>query len=144
MPKQPVPEDVILHRGTGTNSFRLNGVQFSHGDSNRIPELVGTVQRDEAYLSTSVGNSAAFSSYEVQIKFRVPRGTPGAYVDSFSSHRGERELILGRGTSYYVHAVYKANGKWIMEAEVVPRGWTPPLDGTGKPITQPSKRPWSR
>lgn len=143
MPKQPVPEDVIVHRGTGVDSFTVGGVRLRLSDTHRLQELVGTVQRDEAYLSTSVGNTAAFQHYTAQIKFRVPKGTPAAYVDTFSSHSGERELLLGRGTSYYVHAVYQAGGKWIVEAEIVDRNWTPPLDANGKPITSPSTRPWT-
>lgn len=140
---QPITEDVILHRGTGTSAFAVGGTRWSDGQLHRLAETVGTVQVDYAYLSTSVGNSAAFGSKEVQIKLRTPKGTPGSYVDTFSSHGGERELILARGTHYYIHAVYKVDHRWVMEAEVVADDFQPPVGPSGKPVTRPSATPWS-
>lgn len=139
MPVQPIPEDVILNRGTGMDSFTVNGERFGYSSAHRLTELVGTVQMDHAYMSTSVGKTAAFGG--VQIKLRVPAGTPGAFVDAFSQHHGERELVLPRGTYYYVHAVYKStSGNWIVEAEVVPDDFVAPVDEHGKAITSPSSK----
>lgn len=143
MDVQPIPEDVILHRGTGVNSFTVNGSPLGVSDAHRLTELVGTVQRDHAYMSTSVGAEAAFNSYAVQIKLRAPAGTRGAYVKAFSHFSRERELILARGTSYYVHAVYKAGHQWVVEAEIVEDGFTPPLGADGAPVVSPSARKWS-
>lgn len=137
MTKSAIPEDVILHRGTGVDSFVLNGRLLDNHEAHRLVDLVGSVQQDHAYTSSSVGNSAAFAHQPVQIKFRAPAGTPGAYVDSFSQFGGEREVILARGTSYFVHAVYKSpQGKWIMEAEIVPADFDP-LKATPKPASKP-------
>jgi hypothetical protein len=111
-----------------------------------MEELVGTVQKDDGYMSTSVGDHAAFDHQAVQIKFRTPAGTPGAYVRSFSNYSTENELILGRGTSYYVHAVYKKPGgsQWIMEVEIVEDGFLPDLMPDGSPVVSPSTTPWRR
>lgn len=138
MPVQPVPEDVIVNRGTGMDSFTVNGERFGYGSANRMEELVGTVQMDYAYMSTSVGKTAAFGG--VQIKLRVPAGTPAAFVDQFSHHQGERELVLPRGTHYYVHAVYKHDSVWYVEAEVVPDDFIAPLDASGKAVVSPSAK----
>src|SRR5690606_16335463 len=70
MDAQPIPEDVILHRGTGPEAFRLNGVRMN--SSSDLKQLIGSVQVEHGYMSTSVGNSAAFSTMEVQLKIRTP------------------------------------------------------------------------
>lgn len=139
MRKSSIPEDVILHRGTGANSFTVNGKQLGHADTHRLVDLVGSVQKDYGYTSTSVGNEAAFMHQTVQIKFRAPAGTPAAYVQSFSNFGTEREVILARGTEYYVHAVYQQNGKWIMEAEIVPEGFD-----ASRATPKPSGKRWSK
>lgn len=136
MEAQPIPEDVILHRGTTAEGFKINGRRLNAGDD--LSQLIGSVQVDHGYMSTSVGNSAAFSSQPVQLKIRTPGGTPGAYVQMFSQHQHERELILARGTHMYVHNAYKRDGKWFLEVEVVPEGFDP---AAATPM--PSTTPWS-
>lgn len=136
MDAQPIPEDVILHRGTSLDSLELNGRKMGYGDD--LANLIGSVQVDHAYMSTSVGNQAAFSSNPVQLKIRAPQGTPGSYVQMFSQYEHERELILARGTHMYVHNAYQKNGIWFLEVEVVPDDFDP-LNAT----PTPSARPWS-
>lgn len=142
MPIQPMTEDVILHRGTGSAAFDFGDGRRSDSRTQDLQNLVGSVQVEHGYLSASVGNSAAFDSYDVQIKFRAPKGTRGAYVKAFSNFSREREVILARGLNYYVHAVYKAGSKWIMEAEIVDADFQPPLDTSGAPVVRPSTRKW--
>ena len=140
----PVPEDVIVHRGTVLDSFTIGGQRLTGADAARLQQIVGTVQRDHGYMSTSVGVEAAFSHQPVQIKFRVPAGTPAAYVKSFSNFSREREMILARGTHFYVHDVYRSGSKWIVEAEVVPSDFEPPLQPDGAPILLPSAERWTK
>jgi SPP1 gp7 family putative phage head morphogenesis protein len=122
MAKQPIPEDVIVHRGIGStygdNPFGLGGHRL--GESDDLTQMIGSVQVDWGYMSTSVGKEAAFSSNPIQMKIRLPAGTPAAYVQAFSNYSSERELILARGTHLFIHNAYKSGGKWIVEAEVVP------------------------
>lgn len=135
MDAQPIPEDVILHRGTGPEAFVLGGVRLNRSDD--LKKLIGSVQTEHAYSSTSVGNSAAFAHKPVQMKIRTPKGTPGSYVQMFSEYHTERELILGRGASFYVHNAYKHNGKWFLEVEVVPEDFD-----AANATPKPSATPW--
>lgn len=144
MPIQPMPEDVILHRGTGTAAFDFGDGQRRDGRTHDLQSLVGSVQVEHAYMSSSVGNSAAFDSYEVQMKIRAPKGTHGAYVKAFSNFSAEREVILARGIRYYVHAVYKVDHRWAMEVEIVDADFQPPLTASGAPEVRPSATPWTR
>lgn len=137
MDAQPIPEDVILHRGTVASAFQIDGRTLGAGDD--LSNLIGSVQVDHAYMSTSVGNSAAFSSNPVQLKIRAPKGTPGSYVQMFSNYTHERELILARGTHMYVHNAYQKNGHWYLEVEVVPDDFDPALA-----TPTPSTKPWSK
>lgn len=140
---QPIPEDVILHRGIGrgSNPFSLGGARLGEGDD--LTRLIGSVQVDHGYISTSVGAEAAFSgssAYPIQLKIRAVAGTPGSYVKSFSHFGSERELILGRGTRMYVHNAYKDTQRnaWVVEVEVVPDDFDA---AHGTP--NPSSSPWS-
>lgn len=136
MAAQPIPEDVILHRGTVQSAFELDGKTLGYGDD--MTKIIGSVQVDWGYMSTSVGNSAAFSNQAVQLKIRAPAGTPGSYVQMFSKFSTERELILPRGTHMYVHNAYQKGGRWVVEVEVVPDDF----DAASATPT-PSAKPWS-
>ncbi|UYL87609.1 VIP2-like ADP-ribosyltransferase toxin [Arthrobacter phage VResidence] len=124
------PEDFIVTRGTGWD-------EFAHADGKRsysIPppppeDLIGTVQTQHGYTSTAMSGSSDNSSFggSVQLKIRVPEGHPVAWVDPFSQYQGEREMLLARSSSLYIHNVYKSSrgSHWIVEAEVIPRGVDP-------------------
>lgn len=89
---QPVPEDVMVVRETGWDSFA--------GD---IDDLVGSVQQDPGYLSTALGNEPTFDkNAEVVLHLEVPAGTPAMYLAGLSEYSSERELLLGRGQKYEV------------------------------------------
>lgn len=126
----PLPEDVILHRGTNWDEFEIGGKR----NNRQIPpppptDLIGSVQTNHGYTSTSVGNSSAFTG-GMKMRIRVPSGHNVTWVDPYSAHKGEREVLMSRSTSMYVHDVYKEGNRWIMDVEVVPIGqdasvWTP-------------------
>jgi hypothetical protein len=136
-----IPEDVILHRGVGAArpgqaQFVLDGVDFTEKDD--LTKIIGSVQVDHGFISTSVGNSAAFSGHPIQLKIRAPEGTPASLVTSFSNYgTAERELILGRGQRMFVHNAYKTNGKWFLEVEIVPEDFDPTTA-----TALPSATPW--
>ena len=124
-----MPEDVIVRRGTGWDEFAIGGERKGFIPPPPPHELIGSVQTQHGYTSTSVGNSSAFGG-QVNMRIRVPQGHGAAWVDPYSSHQGERELLLSRSTNMYIHDVYQENGKWYVDAEVIPRGedattWTP-------------------
>jgi hypothetical protein len=140
MQKSLIPEDVIVHRGTNFDEVEFDGGLRSSSVPPPDPRtLIGTVQTQHGYMSTSVGTEAAFSG-RLKLVVRVPAGHPAAYVDNFSRFKGERELLLSRDTQLFVHDVYEQGGRWVAEAEVLPLG-TDPFSLQGHPTMPRSNRP---
>lgn len=122
---KPLTEPVIVNRGSTWQEFvfendRLNSVPPPSPDA-----LIGTVQVQHGYMSTSVGSRSAFSSKQVQIKLLVPEGHGATWAMPYSRYESERELLLERGTQMYIHDVYKDDYNWVIEAEVIPMGVNP-------------------
>ncbi len=117
----PTPDAVIVHRGTGWGEFEFP----DHGRKDHIPppdptSLIGTVQVQRGYMSTSVGPRAAFGG-QAALVIRLPAGHQVTWAEAYSRHQGENELLLARDTTSFVHDVYKnAHGQWVVELEVLP------------------------
>ena len=118
----PLKEAVVVNRGTYFDEFLFDGYERTSNIPPPSPEsLIGTVHVQHGYMSTSVGKTAAFSSSPVQMKILLPEGHNVSWAMPYSEHMSERELLLERSTQYYIHDVYlDRNGKWIVEAEVLP------------------------
>lgn len=126
----PIPEDVILHRGTTFEEF---GLGYMPPPSPQ--DLVGKTYTNHAYASTSVGEYAHFRSKPVQLEIMAPAGAKGTNLMRSSGFgTGEREFLLARGTRYFVHSVEELSnghgGKWRIRVEIVVDGedssvWTP-------------------
>ena len=126
---QGAPTDIVVRRGTGWDEFFFGGKRDRMVPPPPPNELIGTVQTNHGYISTSVGKTAAFSG-QVQMRIRVPQGHPVTWVDPYSKNKGERELLLSRSTNMYIHDAYFDNGQWYVDAEIIPigedpTGWTP-------------------
>ncbi|WNN93960.1 capsid maturation protease and VIP2-like ADP-ribosyltransferase toxin [Arthrobacter phage Nitro] len=139
------PEDFIVTRGTGWSEFATPDGKRSYSIPPPPPEdLIGTVQTQHGYTSTAMSGQSDNSSFggDVQLKIRVPQGHPVAWVDPFSQYRGEREMLLSRSTSLYIHNVYKSGRghHYIVEAEIIPHGVDPAsfaASATPTPATTP-------
>ncbi|MFD9356202.1 ADP-ribosyltransferase, partial [Streptomyces sp. NPDC060031] len=110
----PVPEDVMVVRGTGISHLKLDDPL----------DMLGKEYGDPAYMSTSLGNHpvSAFAGKEAILHLRVPKGTPALWVENVGKFgQGERELLLGRGTTYRVTRVFMENGQVQVYGEVLPR-----------------------
>ncbi|WP_055490016.1 ADP-ribosyltransferase [Streptomyces sp. TP-A0356] len=114
MGARPVPEDVMVIRGTGIDHLNL-----------RSPlEMLGNTYDDPAYTSTALGKTVPgpFRHKPVYMHWRVPKGTPALWIDHISANPGERELLLASGTEYKVTRVFMDEaGKWHVYGEVLPR-----------------------
>lgn len=126
----PAPEDFIVTRGTGWDEFALgDGKRARYMPPPPPEDLIGTVQTQHGYTSTAMSGISDNSSFsgDVQMKLRVPEGYPVSWVDPFSQYQGEREMLLARSSSVYIHNVYKSkNGySWIVEGELIPKGVDP-------------------
>lgn len=115
---QTIPEDVILRRGTTPIEFAMPDGSRAQTVSD-IRSLIGSVQTWKAYASTSVGREPAFLK-SVRLRIAAPKGTRGVYADPWSANPGERELILGRGTRFYVHDVQDRGDYTQVDVEVIP------------------------
>ncbi|NEB01433.1 putative T7SS-secreted protein [Streptomyces sp. SID13726] len=109
----PVPEDVVVRRGTGLEHY------LKELDISAPSDMVGKVVRDEAYMSTSLGD-AVFGNKEAVLHLRVPEGTPGLWMEKVSRYGdAERELLLGRGNEFTITQAFKdAGGKWQIYGKI--------------------------
>ncbi|MER7716784.1 putative T7SS-secreted protein [Streptomyces flaveolus] len=110
----PIPEDVMVVRGSGVG----------HLDFELPEDLVGRTITDPGYTSSSLGNHPvpSFEGKDAIMRLRVPEGTHAAWVEKVSDFGvTERELLLGRGTSYKVtRAFTDENGQIQIYGEVLP------------------------
>lgn len=115
-----------MHRGTTDSQFLGNAL--GREVTSNPESWVGVEVKDDGYLSTSLGGHAAFASKPVFMHIEVPEGTKAAYVDGESitdvkgvitEFPGERELIIQRGTTFYVRNVEVGDdGKPHIYAEI--------------------------
>ncbi|MGP3955630.1 ADP-ribosyltransferase [Nonomuraea sp. 3N208] len=128
--KSHLPSDVVLHRGVGKKFLESLGVDINSIDD--MEALAGRVLTEPGYLSTSVGRRAGFDG-DLRVMLRVPKGYEALNMFPITKLMIEREILLRRGTSYIVRDVYRKDGQWYMEADVVPEGWTKPPDWDARP-----------
>ncbi|MFI1503241.1 putative T7SS-secreted protein [Streptomyces sp. NPDC020597] len=111
---RPIPEDVMVVRGTG----------MSHVDFDDVKDLVGREIKDPGYTSSSLGNHPvpSFAGKEAILRLRVPEGTHGTWIEKVSDFGvTERELLLGRGMSYKVTRAFEdEHGQYQIYGEVLP------------------------
>ncbi len=103
--KNTLKEDIVVYRGV--DKFFFNGTELSMLEP-------GTIINDKAFLSTSVVKECAHE-HQYLLKITVPKGTPIAYLESFTgvNNFGQQELLLGRD----------------LDLKIIKRGWN---DETGK------------
>ncbi|MEU1608051.1 ADP-ribosyltransferase, partial [Micromonospora matsumotoense] len=115
MSTRPVPEDVMVVRGTG----------IGHLDLDSPLEMMGGTYGDEGYLSTSLGNHPvpSFAGKDAILHLRVPKGTPALWLEKVSKYGvEEREILLGRGSEYRVTRVFVDEaGKAQVYGEILPK-----------------------
>ncbi|MDX3639369.1 putative T7SS-secreted protein [Streptomyces sp. MB09-02B] len=111
---KPIPEDVMVVRGTG-----IRHVEFED-----VKDLVGREITDPGYTSSSLGNHPvpSFEGKEAILRLRVPEGTHGTWIENVSDFGvTERELLLGRGMSYKVTRAFEdENGQYQIYGHVLP------------------------
>ncbi|MFJ8104570.1 ADP-ribosyltransferase [Streptomyces sp. NPDC096132] len=120
MDTRPVPEDIMVVRGTGVDHVKVDGLPID----SPLDMLGGTFD-DKAFTSTALGRTPPppFDGKPVWMHLRVPKDTPALWIDHLSKYPGERELLLARGSEYKVTRVFfdEAHDKWHIYGEVLPR-----------------------
>ena len=113
---RPGPEPMLLRRGTGARQFESLGVR--NGDTSLLWGLTGKTFEDKGFLSTSAAGRAAFGG-EVALEIEAPAGTPMMWVDNFSKHPGENEMLLRPGLKYKILNVRKEGSTFVVRMRIV-------------------------
>jgi hypothetical protein len=130
--KSSLPESIIVHRGVGDGYIAHLGAD--PGKPETMEALVGRDFKEQAFMSTSVGATAAFDDEPVQLMMRVPKGHKAMNIMPLSREgEDEREVLLARNSRYVIHAAYKHGDTWHIEAEVVPADWKKPAGWAPNP-----------
>ncbi|MGC0400852.1 hypothetical protein RKD27_003496 [Streptomyces sp. SAI-126] len=108
-----LPEDVMVTRGTDLGHY------LEKVGTDDPTAMVGEVFKEEAYMSTSLGDTV-FSNKEAVLHLRAPEGTPGLWVEKLSHYgANERELLLGHGNKYTITEAFEdANGQWQIYGKI--------------------------
>lgn len=115
-------EPIQVIRVVDTIGFMLDadGQPLGDGDPRR---LIGTIQTERGYLSTSVGaETIVASDSDYCLELVVWPGAHGMYIGALSAAPGgdQQELVLPRGTSYRINDVrVAATGRTILTADVL-------------------------
>lgn len=101
---RPLPERVEVVRGLGDINFlSLGEGRGLFGPNSNPMDLVGTVQTEPGYMSTSLGNRPpAHFDRQFRMELDVPAGAGGVWMGSRSAYPDQRELVLQRGTRYQI------------------------------------------
>ncbi|MFD7067775.1 ADP-ribosyltransferase, partial [Streptomyces sp. NPDC059913] len=113
MSTRPVPDDIMIVRGTGLGHLKLDSPY----------DMLGQTYPDKGYTSTSLGNHPvdSFAGKEAILHLRVPKGTPALWLEKVSKFdASERELLLARGSEFKVTRVFMENGQVQVYGEVMP------------------------
>ncbi|WP_131903026.1 ADP-ribosyltransferase [Actinomadura rubrisoli] len=130
---QPLPEPVQALRGLHDVSF-LRAADGNPLGGRHPLMLVGSMQSEPAYMSTSLGADTTQvdgQGFRYRLHLDVPAGSPGLWMGRSSAYDDQRELILQRGTSYYItgvtHTGFDENGFPVfdIQASVIPPGTMP-------------------
>lgn len=121
-PYEKTPGVVIDLQNNLDNSFKNaplvpeNLVAYRAINKDVVKDLKpGDTFRDKGFISTSI--SPKIVSYldegDLGLEIRVPKGTKGIYVEKVSRFKGEKELLLNRGTKFRV--IENSGNKAIIE-----------------------------
>lgn len=101
-----VAEDVVVYRGIGSMRAMANFLEVTEAELDKmvrdgaLGQLVGNRASDDAFMSTGVSPGKAWSGPKVVAL--VPKGTHALYVEPVSRNKGEKELLVQRGSRYEV------------------------------------------
>ncbi|WP_345496831.1 ADP-ribosyltransferase [Nocardia callitridis] len=131
----PLPEAIEVVRGLGDVGFMtVDNFGTPLGNSGDPRNLLGTVQTEQGYMSSSLGATPpANFDRAYRMELELPPGTTGIWMGHRSAYPDQRELILPSGTRYQVTAVipnppgdqYSRNGapggrvQWLIRARVL-------------------------
>lgn len=116
-------QDIWVRRGTDHLTIKNLGDAIGI-DLAKIPEseyesLVGTMFKDNSFVSTAGSKNAGFSG-NINMYIYCPKGTNMLHMSEHGHYYGENEFILARGYTYKITKVYKAGwNSTAIDCEVV-------------------------
>jgi 2'-5' RNA ligase len=102
----------LLDKAIGRNMLPHDTIVWRGVDSETVYDIFkpGTTLEDAGFMSTSISKGVAGGFGDTLIQMRVPRGTPGLYVDATDTATGENELLLPRGLHMKVISIKQGSG----------------------------------
>ncbi|WP_420975202.1 ADP-ribosyltransferase [Bacillus thuringiensis] len=121
--KATLQEDITVYRNTGAAEFKednaflqdalnidLSTLQGEKDFDTYIQKATVLVQKNMnkvntalAYTSTSLKpGDTAFAQSPIRVEIKIPKETHVPYVDSISKFKGEKELLLPRGSKFQI------------------------------------------
>lgn len=96
---RPLTQNVTLYRGVSD----MSDIYANAGVSSAA-ELVGRDFHDRGFSSASISQDMAYewAGDEVVMQLEIPEGISAMYVDDFSVHSGELEMLLQPGLNFRV------------------------------------------
>ncbi|OLT29523.1 hypothetical protein BJF79_40765 [Actinomadura sp. CNU-125] len=101
---QPLPEPVQTERGLHDVSF-MTAADGSPLGARDASQLIGSVQHEHAFMSTSLGRDPAVvdnNPFPIRIHIDLPEGARGVWMGEQSAYSDQRELVLPRNTRYEI------------------------------------------
>lgn len=116
-------QDIWVKRGT--NNLMIKNLGDAIGvDLAKIPEseyesLVGTMFKDNSFVSTAGSKNTGFSG-NIKMYIYCPKGTNMLHMSEHGNYYNENEFVLARGYTYKITKVYKEGwGGIALDCEVV-------------------------
>ncbi|MCQ6335094.1 MULTISPECIES: ADP-ribosyltransferase [Bacillus cereus group] len=120
--KAVLKEDITVYRNTGEQEFQeakyflqpiwgpdFNSVEGISNFEEYIKKAIALVQKNInktytalAYTSTSLQTGVAFGRSAIRMEIKVSKGTHAPYIDSISNYKGEKEVLLPRGSHFKI------------------------------------------
>lgn len=101
--KASLPEDIIVRRASGYNMLEELNINITESNKNK---LIGGIVEDKGFTSTSPDPSGGFDNYEkIEYIIKVPKGSQAMYIEPISMYKGEKELLINRGSKYIVEDI---------------------------------------
>lgn len=107
-------EDTKLWRGMGSKNSLARALQMNPSDIVKMLDngsIVGQVFTEDGFGSTAATKEKAWDK-EIMLEIFAPEGTEAMYVDPVSRNRGEKEILLQRGTRFEIIGVNKETSRW--------------------------------
>ena len=118
--KSTIAEDTLLYRGMGSKGTLARALGVDRYEVKSMLQdgsLIGQRFVEKGFCSTGIDSGAGWDK-QIVLNIVAPKGTEGMYVDPISRHRGEKELLLQRGTVFEIFGVEKLDNEYS-EAEYV-------------------------